>query len=194
MLNGDAPRNVYALWSDVGYQYNSYAEQKRTQFRVTANGSADIGNHAITLGFEYEQRDERSFSIAPRGLWTVGRQLMNTHLSELDKNSYTIDRRFGSTYPVVTFDALYNGETQSTFDKNVRENLGFATDGLDFIDIDSYDPSEFEIDYFSADELLNGGSPLVNYAGYDHTGKRIKEDLQLMTFSTTEMMKGIEHV
>ena len=38
-----------------------------------------------------------------------------------------------------------------------------------------YDPSMFKLDFFSADELLNGGNSLVNYSGYNHYGEKIKE-------------------
>ena len=50
-----------------------------SQFRITAVGSADIGDHAISLGFEYEQRTDRYFGVAPMGLWTLMRQLANSH-------------------------------------------------------------------------------------------------------------------
>jgi hypothetical protein len=174
LLNGDQPRNVYDLWTDVGYQYNNYGVNNTSQFRVTATGSADIGkNHEVRLGFEYEQRNDRSYNIAPRALWTRARQLMNTHITELDRSNYTVDYRFGGNYPVITFDQLYDGASQSNFDRSFRESLGFAVDGTEFIDTDSYDPSALDIDYFSADELLNGGSPLVSYSGYDHTGEKL---------------------
>jgi len=51
--------------------------------------------------------------------------------------------------------------------------LGYKVNGLDWIDLDNYDPTMFSVDMFSADELLNNGNPYVSYYGYDHTGKKL---------------------
>jgi hypothetical protein len=175
LLNGATPRNVYDLWTDVGYQYDGYGVANSSSFRVTGTGSADIGkHHAIKLGFEYEQRNDRFYNLSPVGLWTLGRRLVNTHVQQLDRSNYTVDYRFGGNYPVITFAQLYDEASQSNFDRELRESLGYAVDGTQFIDLDSYDPSQLNIDMFSADELLNGGSPLVSYSGYDHTGDKLK--------------------
>ena len=47
-----------------------------------------------------------------------------------------------------------------------------TVDGTQFIDVDSYDPSELSIDYFSADELINDGESSVAYYGYDVYGEK----------------------
>ena len=44
------------LWSYYGNQGNTYRINNNTQFRVSAIGSGDIGDHALQMGFEYEQR------------------------------------------------------------------------------------------------------------------------------------------
>ena len=67
LRNGDRPQSIYNLWNNIGYQYNGYSKRDRNQFRLTGQGSADVGNHAITVGFEYEQRVNRSFSASPVG-------------------------------------------------------------------------------------------------------------------------------
>ena len=177
LMNGDRPRTVYDMWSDVGTQYDNYSISRNTQFRVSAQGSADIGNHAVSIGFEYEQRNDRFFQVnSPRFLWTLGRSLLNTQIAQLSRDPATtvIDQRFGTT--TVTFAQQYDPESHSTFDKNLRKRLGLAEDGLEFIDMDSYDPGTFDLDMFSADELLNGGNPVVSYAGYDHTGEKLSGD------------------
>jgi hypothetical protein len=45
--------------------------------------------------------------------------------------------------------------------RSIREALGYDVNGTDWIDIDSYDPSTFNIDMFSADDLLNIGGTSI---------------------------------
>ena len=77
--NGRRPSSVYGLWRNIGYGYNGSNRSDNTQFRITAVGFADIGDHAISLGFEYEQRTDRYFGVSPIGLWTIMRQVSNSH-------------------------------------------------------------------------------------------------------------------
>ena len=65
LLNGMLPTSVYGLWRNIGYAYNGSNKSDNTQFRITAVGSADIGDHAISVGFEFEQRTDRSFGVSP---------------------------------------------------------------------------------------------------------------------------------
>ena len=84
LLNGQNPAETYNLYSYLGTQSGSYYTSNNTQFRVSAAGSADIGDHALQMGFEYEQRKDAFFSLAPTGLWTLGRLLTNSHIKELN--------------------------------------------------------------------------------------------------------------
>ena len=63
LINGSAPTNVYNLYTAPGAQFNSYSLGNSTQFRVSASGSASIKGHAIQIGFEYEQRTDRSYNV-----------------------------------------------------------------------------------------------------------------------------------
>ena len=65
LLNGQGPRSVYSLYYNYGDQYGSYGKQQAEQFSIRANGSADIKDHAIQFGFEYEKRTDRSWFVAP---------------------------------------------------------------------------------------------------------------------------------
>ena len=56
----------------------------------------------------------------------------------------------------------------TTFDQNLRKELGLGPD--QDINIDQYGPSTYNLNLFSADELLNSGNPFVNYFGYSYTG------------------------
>ena len=181
LLNGRRPTNVYGLWQNIGYGYNGSNQSDNTQFRITAVGSADIGDHALSLGFEYEQRTDRYFGVAPIGLWGLMRQLANSHTDYgrgIDE-SQPIYNNFGS-FTQISFETLntapgsFSGnDPQSFFDYNLRNSLGLDPNGTEFINIDAMDPSEFSLDMFSADELLNSGSNYVTYYGYDHTGKKL---------------------
>lgn len=191
LRNGDAPQSVYGIWTNAGTPYNGYGKYETEQFRVTASGTMNIGDHALSLGFEYEQRWDRGFESGQNGpisLWTVARQYMNDHIKELDENSATWD--FYGTFPRVTYDRLnagygaqsgtntyggaQNADAQYFFDYNIRKELGLDPFGTDWVDIDDLDPNLFRLDMFSADELFNSGGTFFEYWGYDHTGKRIK--------------------
>ena len=181
LLNGRRPTNVYGLWQNIGYGYNGSNQSDNSQFRITAVGSADIGDHALSLGFEYEQRTDRYFGVAPIGLWGLMRQLANSHTDYgrgIDE-SQPIYNNFGS-FTQISFETLntapgtYSGsDPQSFFDYNLRNSLGLDPNGTEFINIDAMDPSEFSLDMFSADELLNSGNNYVTYYGYDHKGDKI---------------------
>lgn len=186
LLNGDLPYNpnyIYSIWNNPAMVFNSYQTYNTSQFRVSATGSADIKNHAISLGFEFEQRVDRGYSANPGGLWRVGNQLANNHITNLDTVG-SID--FSTTIPTVNYERQnsspgeYSGEinadNQAFFDYNIRQSLGYNTDGTDFIDFHNLTPEQLKIDYFSANELLNSGSELVYYFGYDPYGNRTSDN------------------
>jgi len=185
LLNGQLPNSVYGLWSNAGTPYNGYQKVFGTQLGFNASASFDIGNHEIQFGFQYEQRSTSTYSLNPVGLWTLMRQLANSHIEQLDKENpimiYDADGIFQDT---VMYNRLYDANTHSFFDKQLREKLGFDMTGLNWIDIGSYDPTTFSVDMFSADELLNSGNPYVFYQGYDHTGKRLNSKPSFEEFFT----------
>jgi len=181
LLNGMLPRSIYGIWSNIGSQYNGFSRTDNQQFRVTAMGSADIGNHAVSIGFEYEQRQDRAFSASPVALWTQLRQLTNNHITELDFTQPTISQIGSIT--LIDYARLnaapgdYIGsDAQAYFDYNLRNALGLDPDGTDFINVDAIAPEDYAayggLGLFSADELLNNGNNFVSYFGYDHTGEK----------------------
>lgn len=206
LRNGDVPQSVYSIWSNIGSPFNYFGKFENDQYRFTGSGSANIGDHSVSLGFEVEQRVDRGWSsgtsanggtLGPIGLWTTARQLMNFHITELDKSQATIEDSF--TFKKITYERLNSGyayqsgtgqyggqgglkddngnpilDNQSFFDYNVRKELGLDPAGTDFVDIDAYDPNIFQLSMFSPDELLNSGNSYVSYYGYDHTGKKVR--------------------
>lgn len=188
LRNGDVPTDVYGIWNNIGAPNNGFSKGDNTQFRVTGSGSVNIGDHSISLGFEYEQRWDRGWSGAPIGLWAAARQLANFHIKELDYTTgqstnqlgYTqIDYdRLNSGYAYTSgtgeFGGAQNNDNQSFFDYNLRQSLGYNVAGTDFIDVDALDPSQLNLGMFSADELFNQGSNYISYFGYDRTGEKVK--------------------
>lgn len=185
LRNGDAPQSVYGLWNNTGQQFNRFERYNETQLRISASGSADIKNHSISLGFEYEQRVDSRIAYNPRALWTLGRLYMNSHLANLDFDNPIIHLTpQGSFSDTISYNPLYTardddsglGVGQYFFDYNVREALGLDPAGTDFVDIDALDPDFFDVNWFNADELLNNGNALVSYYGYDHTGRKLSSN------------------
>ncbi|WP_343606984.1 carboxypeptidase regulatory-like domain-containing protein [Fluviicola sp.] len=191
LRNGDIPTNVYGIWYNLGTPNNSFGKQELDQFRITGSGSVNVGDHSISLGFEYEQRWDRGWGSGdngPIGLWSLARLYANSHLTELDKSNphvvnfgsyqqYSYDRlNTGYAYTSGTgqYGGQENNDQQSFFDYNLRQKLGLNPAGTDYVVIDQYDPSTFSLDMFSADELFNQGSNYISYYGYDHTGKKVK--------------------
>lgn len=195
LLNGDAPSSIYNLWSAQGGQYNQYQITNQDQLRITTSGSAEIKGHSIKIGFQYEQRAISQYNISPRGLWTLGRGLVNTHLDNrnVTEGSYTTDtltNSSGGSIVQYTFQPFY-GENQTQFDKNIRQKLGLAQQGLDYIDFDSYGNGLWSISDFTADDLLNSyAQNQINYYGYDYTGKKLSGNPSLDDFFTKKDANG----
>ncbi|MFH2096382.1 MAG: TonB-dependent receptor [Bacteroidota bacterium] len=191
LLNGDFPQSVYGLYNAPGTQYNGYNQSDATQFRVSAAGAADLKDHEISVGFEFEQRSDRYYGVAPVGLWTLARNYMNFHILELDyTNPHPVYDAANVFQDTIWYDRQYSASVQSQFDEKFREYLGLPVDNRDWIDIDNYSPDDFSIDYFSADELLNSGNSYIAYYGYDHHGNRLTSKPSLADFFTKKDDNG----
>ena len=183
LLNGDRPQHVYDIWYSTGRQYNGYGTSQSNQLRFAGSIFADIKNHEINAGFEFEQRLERSYTIAPMNLWTLARQLANSKNSELDKTNPIIN---GDT---VTYNQLYvptkdaiSGKTVSGFFENLRTSLGKSN--TEFVDVDYLKPADLSLNMFTPDELMqngNNGALGSNY-GYDYLGNPLNSSVAFKDF------------
>ncbi|MEO0627355.1 MAG: TonB-dependent receptor, partial [Bacteroidota bacterium] len=174
--------NAWGLHTNVGTVYNLAQRGENEIFTFNANASLDIvpggGNddrnrHSIQFGIMYEQRILRNYGVAPRGLWTLGRQLVNQHLVSVDQSNRVVgqaevdplsnDLGLGGTFDVFapTVDNL-----PGQFYISLRERLGIPID--EFVNIDGLDPSQLSLDMFSAEELNDAA--LLGYTGYDYLG------------------------
>lgn len=211
LINGMTPNNVYSLWSDVGTPYTGFGRSSEDQASLQIKLGGQIGAHNIKTGFRYESRVSRSYSLGAAGLWGTMRQSVNRHLAlnsnSLDSgifvfsdgNFYGVDlhKSNGVFLDTVKFDQQ-TGSVQTSFDKNFREYLinnnatdlyGRRIDENSFINPDAYDPSTFDISWFSANDLLE--NRVVNYYGYDHTGKKKRGRPSLDDFLNNEAERQI---
>lgn len=197
ILNGRDASNNYSLFSMPGNVYNGYAKFQNELFRVTGYATFGLGRkksvdkdsekitgeksesgiHTFRVGFEFDQRTERSYSLGAANLWNLMRNLTNKHLTELDSRVASQSPIYakgpdGKMYfqDTVLLNRLYVPASQSNFDKNLRNKLGLPVDGLDYINVDYFDPNTFNLDMFTAEELFAGGKPTVSYYGYDYKG------------------------
>jgi len=212
LRNGDRPTNIYGIWENMGAASNRYFVSQNDQLRITGSGTINLSDHAVSIGFEYEQRWDRRYENGgnngysgsqngPIGIWSVSRQYMNSHIRELDKSKVTYD--FDGTWPRATYSRLnaaegaYGGQesddAQYFFDYSVRKKIGegrglegadldMFIDGTEFIDIDNIDPNFFELSMFSPDELLNSGGSYASWRGYDHTGNKVSGNTDIQKY------------
>lgn len=211
LLNGRNPDAFYGLYQAPGANQSGYGKVDNDQFSINVAGSMDIGNHEIKLGFQYEQRTNRSVSYAPTGLWSLMRGLTNFHIIELDKdNPFAIS--YDGIVDTIMYYRKYDANSQRIFDANLRQKLGLPVDGLDFLVVDSYDINNntidyydkngikhtissadklFNIDMFSPDELLNNGNFYVNYSGFDYKGNKLANRPSFEDFFTERDENGM---
>ena len=193
LLNGDSPDRIYSLYDMPGTIQSGYGKWNNDQYNMRVDASLDIGNHALKIGFQYEQRVNRYIQYSPTGLWTQirdGSGLTNFHIEQLDLDNPEVISWDGHVDTIIYY-RKYDAASQRDFDKNLREALGLPVDGLDYIVMDSYDYDDGSIEYydkngqihtahldqsdlniglFSPDELWNEGLSTVNYSGFDYEG------------------------
>ena len=194
LLNGINPATVYGLWNSAGSIYNDYREQNNEKIRIAFQSKADYKMHHIMFGGEYNREAQRYYSLEAMSLWTMMKRLTNFQLIELDKENPVYIYNNEGELDSVLYNRKYVESHQRYFDKRLREALGLPVNGVDYIMIDSYDKTNntisyydsnnhlqtikvkdnlFDLNMFNPADLFNDGYSLVNYAGYDYTGKRI---------------------
>lgn len=195
LTNGLRPGTVYGIWNSPGRQFGGYAFSDNDAYRLTAMGSADIGGHSLKFGFEFDQRIDRSYTMNPFaggiGLWGLARSLTNRHILELDLSNPIIEIDPATGIPLgdtVRYNRLI-ANNQSVFDRNLRARLGAGD--RDFINIDALDPSQLDLSFFSATELLNEGNSYIGYFGYDYLGNKLKNNPGQYDFFTDAQNRPI---
>jgi hypothetical protein len=215
LANGDLNENtrIYSLYYNTGVPYFFYGYDHSDQFRLRIQGSVDLqragskerNKHAIEFGIEYEQNTYRNYDFAPYSLWTTMRQLANRHLANFDQDNpilliggqqylwsdYWVGNQKCPTCPdfgtsdTIFYNRQYVESDQAFFDRSLREALGLPVNGLDIIDVDALDPSEFDLKMFSADELIQNGHA-SSYYGYDYLGNKLKSQPSFEDYFTAK--------
>jgi hypothetical protein len=211
LMNGFNPNNIYSLWGTPGGITSGYSKNQAQRFSLFAIGQMQVKPktvggrertpHDLQAGVYYEQQISRGYGLGANGLWILMGQLMNRHISELDRNnpilSYDANGVFTDT---VRYNRLINYADQSNFDRSFRNKLisqgardvyGKPVDDRTFVDINSYKPGDFSIDMFTADELLNNGNGVVSYFGYDHMGNKVFRKPAIEEFLNNPTMRTI---
>ena len=215
LLNGESSSlflSTYNMWYNNGVPWFNYSKTDQDQYSLNFGASLDIknpnskniGKHAIEFGFEFQQRVERFYGVNPINLWTIARQLTNKHILTLDTDNpvlvidgqeYTYEEYISTPglyfgeFDTITYDRLLLEDDQAYFDQQLRNKLnelGYNIGELDYINIDNLPLDVFSMDLFSADELLNQGSSLVFYNGFDYLGNRSNDLISFNDFFTQE--------
>jgi hypothetical protein len=200
LRNGDVPESVFSMFNNFGAAVGGYNRSQNDQFSLNFDASFDINTnerkakekdrdiastHAIEFGLYYEQRTNRAYGLAARGLWPLMRQLANSDIQSWDfanplwkKNgqTYTYEDVLAGNVVVsdadtISFNRLQDG-TRSLFSTSLRKKLGLDPNGNEFLNVDGVDPNNLTIDMFSPDDLNGQGAQYVSYYGYDHLGNR----------------------
>ncbi|MBX3163991.1 MAG: TonB-dependent receptor [Bacteroidetes bacterium] len=200
LRNGDSPQSIYSLFSSFGSMPGVYLTQNRQQARVAASFNADIKNHAITVGMEFDQRFTSNYQVggaggfAPsaQGLWTRMRQITNSHTDQLDMSNPHLNADLSGLIPYYYYDYAYNAEKQTQFSERLLEKLGLPKNYTGFVNTDALNPADLSLDMFSAEDLLGGSSEtnLVAYMGYSHDGKRNTDKTNISDFLTKKDENG----
>jgi len=211
-MNGTAGLlgNIYGLHGNINEIFNSYNKNDNNQYQFNVTGAFEFvpggsksGRHSIEFGLLYEQRENRSWSLNPRGLWQAGRQLLNGHFDGVDTTvivGYLETANINGTidsvalHPHLPKDDLWAQQDpanrtnqQSYFDQSVRTSLGRGRD--EYIFIDELTPDQLSLDMFSADELVDqfGG---IGYFGYDYLGNPLSGATSFNDFFTLTDASG----
>ncbi len=181
--------------NDFGYFYPAlgksqvnFSRDRDEQYRFSFQAAAEIKNHTIKIGGEFEQRIIRDFNTSG-SLYGRARQQLNGHLSSgllgedirLDTGRYINPGdpnngklvNFVYRSPFVNRNLNEDGsgrlEGQSVFDFNFRRRNGIPIDEEIFID--SYGPNTFSLRDFGVSDLLNNGvNRITSWSGYNAYG------------------------
>ena len=194
LLNGSNPPNIYSIWATPGFITANYSKGQAERFTVFAMTEAQLIGagkngrkatpHDLQFGFMYEQTVNRGWGLNASALWSLMPQLMNSHVTELDRNNPILSYDENGVFlDTVRYNRFVNTAQQTNFDKNFRSKLinegrrdvnGRSIGNTSFVEVNSFTPDDYSLEMFNADELLNNGNSLVNYFGYDHLGNIVR--------------------
>jgi len=204
LTNGQSPIGIYSnMWVNAGNVISGYQKSQQEQFSLNAVGEASMKGHDLKFGIYYEQRVIRGYGVGASRLWQLAWQYsarLNNGMRLDESNPLLQYDENGVFSDIVNFNAKVDPNTQSTFDKNFRKYLiengkvdsyGNLVDESTLIDVNSYDPSDMKLEFFSADELLNNGNSVISYYGYDYLGNKIGGKKSIESFTDDPLNRSI---
>jgi hypothetical protein len=122
------------MYSNTNLIYNRYNKTESDIMTVSASAAFDLklgksGVHNIQFGLINEQRTQRSWTVAPRGLWNLANQTANIHFNGVDSN-VVIGRFWDARWSPIIGDSidLFANKLvdipDKKFYKKVREGIG----------------------------------------------------------------------
>ncbi|MBL0190508.1 MAG: TonB-dependent receptor [Saprospiraceae bacterium] len=180
--------SVWNIHSNVGQVYNRFSKSEeniltfngKSTFDLFPSGS-DKTKHSIEFGFVYEQRQGRSYVVAPFSLWQQASLAANAHFNGVDTNNIVGDTLItirGNDYRIPIFDKLIVNQPGRDFYRKIRSRLGIGLN--QFVNVDGLDPSQLSLDMFAAEELAQ--AQVIGFYGYDYLGKRVKAGTDFNSF------------
>ena len=202
--------------SNVGQIYNTFLRNDNDWITGNVNSSFDIvpggsskGRHSIQFGLIYEQRTERAYSLAPRDLWDMANLLADQQFNGLaDGSSITIDGvtstkpkkvigtrvindpRLPAPQNVDLYAYYVVDNPDAKFYKEVRKIPGRETPIDEHFNVNTLKPEQLSLNMFSARELTSRQG-VVEYYGFDYTGKRLDNSISFNDFFTKRDANGI---
>lgn len=182
IFNRSNLESVWAFHQNVGRVYNKFVKdegnlvtgQATLNFDVIPGGSKEKA-HNIQMGFMYEQRVDRSYTINPYALWNVADQLQNGNINGtgvdttkyLGRDSLIAGQKVKLYAPAENKDIL--DKTDLGFYRNLRTKTGQPY--LSFGNVNNLTPDQLSLSMFTARELND--QDLLSYYGYDYLGNPI---------------------
>lgn len=175
--SGSINDNAY-FFPALGKSMRSYSKTLDQQVRFSFQAAAEIKNHNLKIGGEFEQRIIANYntggSLFPRARQQLNGHFINTGVEcRLDTIFEGTERIVKITsVPVITPKLDNNGrpQGQSDFDFNFRRRNNIPVNQVIFLD--NYGPNSFSINDFSVTDILDAGNnPLASWQGYSPYGK-----------------------
>jgi outer membrane receptor protein involved in Fe transport len=193
-----AYNNIWSgMHSNVGLVYNNYAKSQADIITIMASSSFDLklgrtGTHSFQFGLINEQRVERSYALAPFGLWNYMEQAANQHFNGLDTTLQTGNYWDPVWSPIIGDSlAMFANATvdlpDNKFYREVRNSLGIPLN--EYVNVHELRPDQLSLAMFSPRELTE--QQFVGYYGYDYLGNQLEQGVTFNDFFTTKDADGL---
>lgn len=185
------------MYPNANMIYNRYNKSEADVLTISASAGFDLklgksGVHNIQFGLINEQRTERSWTVAPRGLWNLANQTANIHFNGVDTNK-VIGRFWDERWSPIIGDSIDQFANLTVdlpdkkFYKKVREGLGLGID--EWVNVNELTPDQLSLSMFGARELNDEG--LIGYYGYDYLGNKLDNGITFKDFFTSVDKDGV---